>query len=54
MHIHVHTRVGQGGRKGVRESQADSPVSMETDMGLDPKTLKSQPKLKSRIGSLTN
>ena len=35
--------------EGERESQADSPLSMEPDMGLDLTTLKSWPEPKSRV-----
>ena len=40
--------------EGERESQADFPLSMEPDMGLDLMTLRSQPELKPRIRCSTN
>ena len=40
--------------EGERESQADSPLSMELKSGLDPKTLRSGPELKSRVRHLTD
>ena len=43
-----------GGRQGGREtdSQADSPLSMEPNMELCVKTLRSRPELKSRVSLL--
>ena len=40
------------GREG--ESQAHSMLIAEPDMWLDPRTLRSEPELKSRVGRLTN
>lgn len=37
-----------------RESQVDSALSVEHDMGLDLMTLRSWPELKSRVECLTN
>ena len=37
-----------------RETQADSLLSMETDTGLDPMVLRSQPQLKPRVGCSIN
>ena len=39
---------GEGRRERERESQADSPLNMEPDTGLDLTTLRSGPELKSR------
>ena len=40
--------------EGERESQAESTLSAEPNARLDPKTLRSLPEQKSRIGSLTD
>lgn len=37
-----------------RESQADSPLSVEPDAGLGLRTVRSQPELKPRVGHVTN
>ena len=37
-----------------RESQADSLLSLEPQAGLDPRTLRSRPEPKSRVGYLTD
>ena len=44
----------EGQREREREIQADSMLSAEPDMGLDLKTLRSGPELKSRVGHLTH
>ena len=56
MSAFVHAVVGRGnGRwRGKRESQADFLLSVEPDMGLDPKTMRSRPEPKSRDGHLTD
>lgn len=43
-----------GEEKEQRESQADSPLSMEPDMGVDLGTLRSQPEPKPKVGHPTN
>lgn len=43
---------GQGQRE--KKSHGDSPRSIEPDVGLDLRTLKSGPEMKSRVGRLTN
>ena len=43
----------EGQRKRVRESKADSVLSVEPDMGLDPPTLKLGPEPKSRVQHFT-
>ena len=45
---------GQRERERERESQTGSTLSMETDVGLHPTTLGSQPELKSRFKHSTN
>ena len=40
-------------REREREPQADSPLSEEPDAGLNPRTLRSPPKPKSRVGYST-
>ena len=40
---------GEEGRGRERESQAGSTLSKESDVGLDPTTLGSQPESKSRV-----
>lgn len=55
-HVHVltHTSMGGGRSKGrgERETQADSLLSVEPNVGLDLVTLRSQPALKSRVTRL--
>ena len=48
----VGTSRGMGNRRGW-ESQADSTLALDPDEGLDPRTLRSCPELKSRVGHLT-
>ena len=45
--------MGRGGAEGERESPADSPLSMELNMGSDLMTLRSRPELKPRVRRLT-
>ena len=47
---------GRGGAEGEgkRESQADLMLSMVPNLGLDLMTLRSWPRLKSRVGHLTD
>ena len=45
---------GEGRAEGERESQADSLLSREPNMGLNPKTLRSQPGRKSTVGHSTD
>ena len=45
---------GQGQREGERESRAGSMLSMEPNVGLDPKPLGSRPELKSRARRSTD
>ena len=40
--------------EGERESQADSPLSMEPNIGLNLTTLRSRHELKLRVGCLTD
>ena len=47
-------QVSRGEERRERESQANLELSVETDAGLDLRTLRSWPKLKSRAGCLTN
>lgn len=42
-----------GGAEGEGESEADSALCMEPDMGLDLTTLRLQPELKPRVSCLT-
>ena len=45
----------EGGAEGEeKESPEDSPLSAEPNMGIDPRTLKLWPELKSRVGCLTD
>ena len=47
----------QGGEveeKGERDSQTDFLLSMEPDLGLDPRTIRSQPEPKSKFSHLTD
>ena len=48
--LFMRERMGEG----QRERQAGSPISMESNCKLDPKTLRSWSELKARVGSLTN
>ena len=43
-----------GRAEGEKESQADSPLSSEPEVGLNLPTLRSWPVLKTRVGYLTN
>ena len=52
--IYLFKRERKEGREGERESKADSPLSTEHHLGLDPMTLRSRPKLKLRVGHSTN
>ena len=45
-------REGQREREG--EFEADSPVSAEPDAEMDPRTPRSQPQLKSKVGCPTD
>ena len=45
---------GAGGAEGEGESQADFPLNLELCMGLDLRTLRSWPELKSGAGHLTD
>ena len=44
----------RGGRAEDIESQADSMLNVEPDMSLDPRTLRSQPEPKPRVGHSTD
>ena len=46
--------MGEGQRERERESPASSTLSAEPNAGLDPRTLRPRPELKSRVGRLTN
>ena len=45
---------GMGRKRGRKNPQADSTMSGEPDVGFDPRILRSQPALKSRIRQSTN
>jgi len=51
---HMHEWGAGAWREGERESQADSTLSVETDMELDPTTRRSCPELKSSVGHSTD
>ena len=49
------SRRGTEEREGERESQAGSVLSVHSPMrGLNPRTVRSRPELKPRVGCLTN
>ena len=51
----MQTGGGTGAQKErEKEKQADAPQSVEHDAGLDPRTLRSWPEPKSRVGHLTD
>ena len=56
IYLFILKREGEcgGGAEGERESQADSTLSTEPDMGLGLTTLRSWPGWKPRVGSSTN
>ena len=43
----------EGQRERETESQADSVLSLEPSVGLNPRSLRSRPELKSKVGHLT-
>ena len=53
-HVHTCAQGGEGQRGRKRISYADSTLSMEPNLGLDPVTLGTRPEPKSRVGFSTN